>query len=117
MINYSNYPCFFKRTDSFSCGVCFVCGPEKQIEVGDWAVYCLFQKRRRAKKQGVEEKQRVAVGQEFARPCSSCSSGVTEVSSNGTESMDQEESSSGYGYGYGFGLPSSYSSVAHVRGV
>lgn len=95
--------------------------------MGDWAVYCLFQKRRRPKKQGVEEKQRLAVAQasvldltveddgwEFPQPCSSCSSGVTEVSSNGTESMDQEESSSGSGYG--FGLPS-YSSVAHVRGV
>nr|AKO82482.1 NAC transcription factor [Momordica charantia]AKQ06199.1 NAC domain-containing protein 68 [Momordica charantia] len=99
-----------------------------QIEKGDWAVYCLFQKRRRPKKQGVEEKQRLAVAQasvldltveddgwEFPQPCSSCSSGVTEVSSNGTESMDQEESS-GSGSGYGFGLPS-YSSVAHVRGV
>lgn len=87
---------------------------KKQIEVGDLAVYCLFQKRRKPKRQGVEENQRLAVaeasvldltvedGWEFPQPCSSCSSGVTEVSSNGTESTDQEESSSGLGLGLGF---------------
>ncbi|CAK9317734.1 unnamed protein product [Citrullus colocynthis] len=85
-----------------------------QIEVGDLAVYCLFRKRRKPKRQGVEENQRLAVaeasvldltvedGWEFPQPCSSCSSGVTEVSSNGTQSTDQEESSSGLGLGLGF---------------
>ncbi|KAL0549658.1 hypothetical protein IC582_014145 [Cucumis melo] len=96
-----------------------------QIEVGDWAVYSLFQKRRRPKRQGVEEKQRlreaeeasildlrVEDGWEFPQPSSSSSSGVTEVSSN----ADQEEHSSSLGLGLGLGF-SSYFSQAHVRGV
>ena len=87
-------------------------------------MYSLFQKRRRPKRQGVEEKQRLSVakeasvldlrvedGWEFPQPSSSSSSGVTEVSSNAT---DQEESSSSLGLGLGF---SSYFSQAHVRGV
>lgn len=91
-------------------------------------MYCLFQKRRRPKKQVVEENQRLAVAQasvmdltvedawEFPQPCSSCSSGLTQLSSNGTESTDQEESScSGFGFGLNLGF-SSYSQ-AHVRGV
>ncbi|XP_022983248.1 NAC domain-containing protein 83-like isoform X2 [Cucurbita maxima] len=85
-----------------------------QIEVGDWAVYCLFQKRRKHKRKGVEENQRVAVAQasildltvedgwEFPQPCASCSSGVTQVSSNGTGSTDQEETSGGLGLDLGF---------------
>ncbi|KAG6588881.1 NAC domain-containing protein 83-like isoform X2 [Cucurbita moschata] len=98
-----------------------------QLEMEDWAVYSLFQKRRRPKK---KEGRKVAQGSvmgllrveenggEFSQPCSSCSSGVTQVSSNGTESTDQEESSSdlGLGLGLGLGFSSSYYE-AHVRGV
>lgn len=88
-------------------------------------MYSLFQKRRRPKRQGVEEKQRlreaeeasildlrVEDGWEFPQPSSSSSSGVTEVSSN----ADQEEHSSSLGLGLGLGF-SSYFSQAHVRGV
>ena len=94
-----------------------------QLEMEDWAVYSLFQKRRTPKK---KEGRKVAQGSvmgllrveenggEFSQPCSSCSSGVTQVSSNGTESTDQEESSSDLGLGLGFS--SSYYE-AHVRGV